>query len=226
MRDFLSYVRLTSRIVIRSDGWLLAIPILILLAVGAWTSYFTEKDKWEPWVAILQAEIFGPFVAAFVFAGILDPEQRHGAGEIVFSKPHPPLLLMGVRMGLALLGSLSLILVLLLWYQFRFGDAEILKALLYAIPPCLFIGSVAVTSAIYSRSAATGFAVPLVFWLWDTTGGMLYNPLFVLPVGAMEASLPVGAPLPFSTTAAKVAMLVTAAILLWINLRRLRQAGA
>jgi hypothetical protein len=143
-------------------------------------------------------------------------------GEIVFSKPHPPSVLLGVRMALALLASLALLLVLLIGYRFRFGDVPILKAIAYAIPPCLFIGSVAVTAGHFSRSAATGYAVPLVFWLWDTTGGIIYNPLFALPVGAMQASMSPGVPFPFSVAATKISMLLTAALLFWINVRRLR----
>jgi hypothetical protein len=165
-------------------------------------------------------------VAAFLFAGLLDPEHLRGVGEIVLSKPHPPALLLGVRMGLALLGTLGLLLALLLAYQYHFGDAMVLKSLAYAVPPCLFIGSVAVTAAHFSRSAATGYAVPLVFWLWDTTGGLAYNPLFILPVGAFEAAGSEGAPVPFSVPAAKGAMLLTAAFLFWINVRRLRRGGA
>jgi hypothetical protein len=153
----------------------------------------------------VQAEVFGPFVAAFLFAGLLDPEYRRGAGEIVFSKPHPPALLLGVRMGLALLASLGLLLALLLLYRFRFDGVPVIKALGYAVPPILFIGSVAVTAALFSHSAATGYAIPLVFWLWDTTGGVVYNPLFILPVATM---------------------LLTALVLFGLNVRRLRRGAA
>lgn len=226
MRDFLSYVRLTSRVMLRDDFWLMVIPTLIVVIVGAWTVYFTDPGNWKPWIAIVQAEVFGPFVAAFLFAGLLDPEYRRGAGEIVFSKPHPPSVLLGVRMGLALLTSLGLMLALLLLYRFRFESVPVLKALAYAIPPILFIGSVAVTAALFSRSAATGYAIPLVFWLWDTTGGVLYNPLFILPVGGMAASAPPGSPMPFDLTSAKLTMLLCAALLFVLNVRRLRRAGA
>jgi len=226
VRDFLTYVRLTSRVMIRDDFWLMVIPTLIVAIAGAWTLYFTEVGNWKPWIALTQAEVFGPFVAAFLFAGLLDPEYRRGAGEIVFSKPHPPALLLGVRMALALLATLGLLGAMLLLYRLHFGQVPVLRALAYAVPPCLFIGSVAVTAAQSSRSAAVGYAVPLVFWLWDSTGGVLYNPLFVLPVGGMEASAPPGSPLPFSFAAAKVTLLLTAALLFALNVRRLRRAGA
>jgi hypothetical protein len=225
MRDFLSYVRLTSRVMLRDDFWLMVIPTLIVAIVGAWTAYFMESGNWKPWMAVTQAEVFGPFVAAFLFAGLLDPEYRRGVGEIVFSKPHPPALLLGVRMGLALLGTLGLLLALLLLYRLRFGGVPVVRALAYAVPPILFIGSVAVTAALFSRSAATGYAIPLVFWLWDTTGGIVYNPLFILPVGGMAASSPMGSPMLFSLMAAKTTMLLTALLLFGLNVRRLRRGG-
>jgi hypothetical protein len=225
VRDFLTYLRLTARVMLRDDLWLVAIPTLIVIVVGAWTLYFVEPSKWQPSNALSQAEIFGPFVAAFLFAGLLDPEYRRGAAEIVFSKPHPPAALLGVRMGLALLATLGLLLALLVSYQLRFHDAMLLRSLADAVPPILFIGSVAVTAGQFSRSAATGYAVPLVFWLWDTTGGLVYNPLFVLPVGAMAASAPPGAPLPFNVAATKITMLAVAALLFGINVRRLSRGG-
>jgi hypothetical protein len=226
MRDFLTYVRLTTRVMVRDDAWLIILPLILLVVMGAWTLYFTEIANWQPAIPLAQAEVFGPFLAAFLFAGLLDPEHRRGAGEIVFSKPHPPVVLLGVRMLLALLATLGLLLALLLCYRSHFGKTPVLQALVYAAPPVLFIGSVAVTAAHFSRSAATGYAVPLAFWLWDTTGGVVYNPLFFLPVGSMAASTPAGAPLPFSIAAAKSAMLLTAAFLFWINVRRLRRGGA
>lgn len=225
MRDFLTYGRLTARVLLRDDFWLVAIPVLIVAVVGAWRLYFTEPGQWRPEAALGQAEVLGPFVAAFLFAGLLDPEHRRGAAEIIFSKPHPPALLLGMRMALALLATLGLLGVLLLAYRVHFGDVPVLQALAYAVPPSLFIGSVAVTAGHFSRSAATGYAIPLVFWLWDTSGGMLYNPLFVLPVGALKAAQSAGAPLPFNVAADKGAMLLMAAFLFWINVRRLRRGG-
>src|SRR5439155_3982973 len=142
MRDFLTYVRLTARVMIRDDLWLIAIPTVIVLVVGAWTLYFVERANWQPSNALAQAELLGPFVAAFLFAGLLDPEFHRGASEIVFSKPHPPALLLGVRMALALLATLGLLLALLLAYRVKFHPIPILRALAYAVPPCLFIGSV------------------------------------------------------------------------------------
>jgi hypothetical protein len=222
VRDALTYLRLTARLVVRNDAWILVIPGVLLLIVGVWTGYFVDPGTWKGSVAILQAEVFGPFVAAFLFAGLLDAEHRRDAGEIVFSKPHPAVILLGTRLILALLVSLGAILVLLVCYKLKFNEVPIWQALWMATPPCLFIGTVALTSGHFAKSAAAGYAIPLTFWLWDTSLGMLYNPLYVLPVGAIaEEAGP--APLPFDVTWAKSAMLLTAAVLFWINVRKLKR---
>jgi hypothetical protein len=223
VRDFLTYVRLSARVMLRNDAWMIAIPIFAAVVVGWWTLYFTETANWRPWFAVAQAEVFGPFLAALLFAGLLDPEHRRQAGEIVFSKPHPPALLLGVRIGLALFACLGLLLALLLIYRFCYGNVPVLSALAHAAPPCLFIGAVALMAGQSARSVAVGYAVPLAFWAWDTTGGLLYNPLLALPVGAMDAEMPAGSPAFISVPATKVTMLVMAGLLFWVNVRRLRK---
>jgi hypothetical protein len=221
VRDALTYLRLTSRLVIRNDAWVLLIPAALLIIVGAWTSFFTDTANWRPWIALIQAEIFGPFVAAFLFAGLLDAEFKRDAAEIVFSKPHPPVVLLGTRVALALVLSLAAILGLLLFYRWRFTDVPVWSSVFHAIAPCLFIGTVALTSGHFARSAAAGYAIPLTFWLWDTTLGMLYNPLYMLPVAAITEQIADAGPTPFNLWWTKGTMVATAALLFWVNVRRL-----
>jgi hypothetical protein len=220
MREALAYLRLTGRVLLREDVWVLLVPVILFLIVGAWTLYFLDPNQWDPATALAQAEILGPFLIAFLGAGLLDPERRRGAGEIVFSKPHPPALLLAARLGLATLAAELLIFALLLVYRFRFGSVPVLQAIVYSVPPTLFIGTVALTAGQFCRSAAAGFAVPLAFWFWDSTFGLIYNPLFALEVGGMEAQAPPGS-MPVSVAAAKSALLAAAAFLFWINTRHL-----
>jgi hypothetical protein len=224
MRDFLEYVRLTARLLVRNDAWLLALPILLIAIVGLWTGYFVETAQWKPGIAITQAEVFGPFAAVFMFAGLLDAEHRRGVGEIVFCKPHSPLVLLGVRIVLALLFTLAMLLGLLVAYQFRYGNGAIARSLLHAVPPCLFIGAIALTAGTFARSAAAGYGFALGFWLWDSTAGILYNPLFVLPAAAMGTEAP-GGSVPVALAANKGAMLLLALLLFGVNARRLGKGG-
>ncbi|MFN3648320.1 MAG: hypothetical protein ACK47B_01965 [Armatimonadota bacterium] len=225
MRDFFQYVRLSAGVVVRNDAWLMVLPIAFLYVVGLWTLYFVETSKWDPGIAVTQAEVFAPLVAVFIFAGLLDAEQRRGAGEIVFSKPHPPALLLGVRVVLALLVSELFLLSVLIAYHFRFGNAAIGPSMLYAIPPCLFMGLIALTTGRSVRSAAAGYGLSLGFWLWDSTAGMLYNPLFVLPAAEIDSPEITGASPAVFLAANKLAMLTVAAALFWLNTRALRRSG-
>lgn len=226
MRDRLRYVSLSIRVLLREDAWLFIIPGLILFITGAWTHYFVEAFDWEPSTGILQAEVLGPLLAAFLCAGLLDPEQRRGAREIVFTKPHSPAVLLGTRLMLALCATLLLMFGLLLSYQLRYGNAMLLRALVLSVPPCLFIGVVAVTAGHFGRSAVTGFAVPLAFWFWDSSVGMFFNPLFVLPAGFAAAMESRGAGYPVELIVGKLAMVALAAVLFVLNARALRRPQA
>lgn len=226
MRDRLRYIALSARVLLREDAWVFIIPALILIITGAWTHYFVEPGGWDPSTGLLQAEMLGPLLAAFLCAGLLTPEQRRGASEVVFTKPHSPAVLLGTRLVLAMVAVLALILGLLLSYQLRHGNALVGKAMLFSVPPCLFIGMVAVTAGQFGRSAVTGFAVPLAFWFWDSTLGMLVNPLFILQTGWLASVDPQGADIPTSLFASKSAMLLTAGVLFWINLRAIRRTQA
>jgi hypothetical protein len=223
MHDRLRYLSLSARVLLREDAWVFIIPGLILLITGAWTHYFVETSDWDPATGILQAELLGPLLAAFLCAGLLDPEQRRGAHEIVFTKPHSPAVLLGTRLALALFGALLLLFGLLLSYQLRFGNALLLRALLLAVPPCLFIGLVAVTASHFGRSLVTGFAVPLAFWLWDSSVGMFFNPLLVLPAGYAAAMQP---GVPGEVLAGKLIMVAIAIVLFTLNVRALRRSQA
>jgi hypothetical protein len=226
VRDYLTYLRYTLRIMLRDDAWSLVIPCVMLIIVGAWTGFFVEVEKWKAGIAVTQAEVFGPFCAAFLFAALLAPEQRQFAGEIIYSKPHSAVVLLGTRMAVALAGSLLGILVLLLFYQLRYQDAEIPRALAAAVPPCLFIGSIALTATLLGRTAAVGYAVPLGVWFWDSTAGMIYNPLFVLPASAMEADAARGGFVAQSALATRGTLLLATALLFWFNVRQLKRNGA
>lgn len=224
MHDRLRYLALSARVLLREDAWIFLIPGVILLITGAWTHYFVEGIEWDPATGLLQAEVLGPLLAAFLCAGLLDPEQRRGAHEIVFTKPHSPAVLLGTRLALALGGVLLLLFGLLLSYQLRYGHAMLLRGMVHAAPPCLFIGLVAVTAGHFGRSAVTGFAVPLVFWFWDSTAGMLFNPLFVLPAAFAAQAEPRGTEVAGHLLLAKSTLLITALFLFWLNVRALHRS--
>ena len=225
MRDFLRYLQLTGKILLREDIWFFLIPLILLFFTGAWTLTVGDRSHWNPSLGIGQAEVLGPLLAACLCAGLLDPEKRRGAGEIIFNKPFPPALLLGVRFALMLIVTLLLLLLLLLVYQACYGNAEIIRALGYALPNCLFIGMVALTAAQFGRNAVAGYVAPLLFWLWDSTAGILYNPLFTLPLGSMAASQPHDTLLATALPWSKLALVLTALLLFGINIRWLARGG-
>ncbi len=226
MRDFLRYLRLTARIVIADEGWYLIVPAIILFVAVGWVAAVANPRDWDPGAAVAMAEVLGALTAAFLCAGILDTERRRGAAEIVFSKPHPAAALLAVRLSLMFLLTVAMIALMLGAIQLAVGPAMIGYALACTLPGCLFMGLLAVTSTQFSRTALAGLAGPLALWFWITTLGMAYNPLLVLPGGALALSSAGGDGSPFSLAANKATLLVLAAALFWFNTRRLVRSGS
>ncbi|HEY3281012.1 MAG TPA: hypothetical protein VGN26_01950 [Armatimonadota bacterium] len=226
MRDLARYLRYNLGILYRKDLLLLVIPTALVGLVGAWTWSVIEGDAWHPSIAVAQSESLGSLVALFLFAGLLDPETRHGARELVFSKPHPMGLLLGVRMGIALSAAGALMLTLLLFYQRNYGDACVGDALRLGLPSWLAMGLVSFTIGQRTRSAVGGISASLVLWLWLVSAGAVFNPVLNLVGGATSASLPYDASLAALLRANKASQLLLTALLFLMGARRLLHNGA
>ena len=87
--------------------------VVTLLIVAIWTLYVQTPTDWRPSISVMEAESLGSLISIFLCAGLLDPEMRHGANEIVFSKPHRVIVLLATRLALAM-ALLSLVIAALL----------------------------------------------------------------------------------------------------------------
>ena len=223
MRDRIAYLRHSLNILLRNDAWLIVTPFVLLLIVGIWTLYVAVPSDWRPFISVAQAEALGSLISIFLCAGLLDPEMRHGANEIVFSKPHRAVVLLATRLALAML-ILSLAMAALLWvYQFRLGDAAIGPSIMLGLPSWLFAGLIALTIAQFTRTPLGGIGVSLLFWVWSSIFAMLYNPMLLLTGGFAVSTGAERFGIDLNTN--KIALLIASALLFWLCVRRVVRSG-
>jgi len=235
LRRDLGILRYGVVTLIRSSSAVVLVPLFITLAVTV-TQVLWRPDGADPSSAdalqVSTGEVMGSLLAGFLGAHLLSAEFHTRAGEVIYTKPYDAWRLVWGRVVVILATVLALVgvnsLALELFRHLHRGP----YALAAAIPPSLFLCSVACALFVASSNSILALIGPTIFWVWSTLGSTpplntrfdrLYNP--ILQISAWSGYLEDPSPATYFTLIANsLTLFVVSVLLLGWCCRRLRTA--
>lgn len=155
----------------------------VLLALVLYYQFRNSRDFTEV-VAASVGEGVIPLIAAFLAAGVLDPELRRGAHEVVHARLAPLWRAVACRLAVSIVLALIAGAIALSVLHFALRPFPLKMVLLASVPGCVVMAAVSLWIRVRLGGVFIGYLAALAVWLANvfagavgTTLGIHVNPL-------------------------------------------------